>query len=119
MGAFGQKELYDNLELSRLPPAVEYGDLTRFTAAGYEKTIYEHIERATVITDVLDTIHYRRQALVMVVEARGDLDSAWSNVVAGHFGLIALGGYGGNPKYAKLRGVHKGAVFVRYVPIFA
>jgi hypothetical protein len=37
----------------------------------------------------------------------------WNAVVAGHFGLIGLGGFGGNPKYAKVRGVHKGALFVR------
>jgi hypothetical protein len=37
--------------------------------------------------------------------------------MVGHFGLIGVGGYGGNPMYAKLRGVHKGSVFVRYGPL--
>lgn len=49
-----------------------------------------------------------------VVQARDDKAEAWNDIIANYFGLIGVGGYGGYEGYVKVRGIYRGAVFVRW-----
>jgi hypothetical protein len=110
----GQMELYANLKLSQLSPAVNYGDLTRFTRAGYIAQTEEFIRRAHRLNVLEESLDYQRERLVYVVAASSDKDNEWNEVINKYFGLIGVGGYGGYEGYVKVRGIFHGAVFIRW-----
>ncbi len=132
----GQLELYANIRLSRVsaPPTValnqastalvtsgsggaeiDYGEMWRMTASGYEFAIESFIRDSTLITVLEEIALFRSSQLLVRIEANSDRDMQWNHVLAQHFGLIGLGGYGGHAHYAKLRGVHRGSVVVTWL----
>ena len=111
----GQMELYSNLRLAQLPVSVSYGDLSRLTKAGYIAETEQFI-RAAKRLNVLEEIRdFRHAKLVYVIPADDDKDDQWNAPFNHFFGLIGVGGYGGYEGYVKVRGIFRGAVFVRWL----
>lgn len=108
-------ELYDNLKLSQIDPKSDYGDLKRLTHAGYEASIQTFVKSAHRVTTLAAIALFRNSSLVCLVGARFDDDPAWNSIMVDHFGLIGVGGFGGWPGYAKVRGVHRGSVLLRWM----
>lgn len=111
----GQMELYSNLRLSQLPVSVDYGDLSRMTHAGYIAETEAFILGATRLHVLEQARSHRHANLVYVVDSRDDKDEEWNAVFNHYFGLIGVGGYGGYEGYVKVRGIFRGAVFVRWM----
>lgn len=114
VAANGQAELYSNIKLSTLLPSESYGDIKRMSYPGYEKVIKMFIKSSKRLRSYDAIMLYRNTKITLIVDAKHDQDPEWNNVMVNYFGLIGIGGYGGNSKYAKLRGVHHGSVFLNW-----
>ena len=62
-----------------------------------------------------ETRDFRHSKLVYVIPAADDKDDQWNAPFNHFFGLIGVGGYGGYEGYVKVRGIFRGAVFVRWL----
>ena len=111
----GQMELYSNLRLAQLPVTVNYGDLSRLTKAGYIAETEQFIRSAKRLNVLEEIRDFRHAKLVYVLPASDDKDDQWNAPFNHFFGLIGVGGYGGYEGYVKVRGIFRGAVFVRWL----
>jgi len=112
----GQMELYSNLRLSKLDPSrIGYGDLAALTKEGYIALTHAFLREASRLRVPEEWVHHRHAKLVLLLPAASsDKDPAWNAVLNDQFGLIGVGGYGGWEGYVKVRGIFRGAVFVRW-----
>jgi hypothetical protein len=111
----GQMELYSNLRLSQLDPfATDYGDLASLSREGYIALTHAFLSRARRLRVLEEWRHHRYAELVYTVPAQDDKDNQWNAPINEFFGLIGVGGYGGWEGYVKVRGIFRGAVFIRW-----
>jgi hypothetical protein len=115
VGTKAQEELYDGLRLSTLAPSARYGILNYLLRDRYKLAVGSFIRSAHVLTSLEELHRFRNANCVFVVQAHTDKDNEWNNVINGFFKIIGVGGYGGNQHFVKVRGVRKGAVFVRWL----
>ena len=107
-----QAELFDNLRLSTLPPTVDYGDLNRLTLTEYDQTLIRFIRRCTPLTALTHIALFRRSSLCIHIQTLSDRDNMFHLTFSTFFGLVSIGGHA---NFGKQRGIHKGAVFVRWM----
>lgn len=114
VGQTGQAELYEGQVLATRSAHLAYPDVLGLGLDRYIQRVEQFIASAILVPGPEAILAFRQQRLVLLVPATSDADNVWNAYLVGFFGLVGVGGYGGNPKYAKLRGVHRGTVFVRW-----
>jgi hypothetical protein len=107
-----QDAVFGSLRLSNLPSTMDYkSEALNLVLTKYTDNIFKFIKSATIVyclDSILDRL--RNTNVVMHFDAKSSDDAAWARLFTGHMGLIAVGGH-----TPRMRGVHRGAVFVHYM----